>query len=319
MTNPDPTVYTSWFEFAKQIFRDYLLGEVFILPMSSYSDGAPRTFRVVPPWLFNVELVGGKREITLGSKDVTDEVLHIRYESTTVDARGHGPLEAAGARMVTAGLLQRYANQLAETGGVPMSWLQHETRLEKKQADDLLDDWVASRMRHAGHPGVLSGKVTLQQAQSMNAKDMALLELSQWTESRIAIALGVPPPLVGLPSGSDSLTYENKEGVYQFHDRSSLRPKATAVMSALSGWALPRGQSCELNRDEYSRPDFKDRTDAYATLFNLVDPVTGQRALDIDEIRSMERLRGDSAAASITGLEDDSADNSVSLKEGDGT
>ena len=34
----------------------------------------------------------------------------------------------------------------------------------------------------------------------MNPRDMALIELSQHNESRIAILLGVPPFLVGLPS-----------------------------------------------------------------------------------------------------------------------
>jgi phage portal protein BeeE len=37
----------------------------------------------------------------------------------------------------------------------------------------------------------------------MNPKDMALLELLTWNDSRIAVMLGVPPFLVGLPSGGD--------------------------------------------------------------------------------------------------------------------
>ena len=41
----------------------------------------------------------------------------------------------------------------------------------------------------------------------------------------------------------------------------SLRPKAGHVMTALSGWALPRGQSVELNRDEYCRPALKERAE----------------------------------------------------------
>ncbi|MGV7388953.1 hypothetical protein PJJ88_30240, partial [Mycobacterium kansasii] len=81
-------IYSSWFEFAKQLFWDYLMGEVFVLPVSHYADGSVRTFRVVPPWLINVELRGGRREYMLGSEDVTGEILHIRYQSSTVDAHG---------------------------------------------------------------------------------------------------------------------------------------------------------------------------------------------------------------------------------------
>jgi phage portal protein BeeE len=55
------------------------------------------------------------------------------------------------------------------------------------------------------------------------------------------------------------------------------------VMSALSGWALPRGQSVELNRDEYSRPALKERAEAYEKLVAL-------GALSSQEVRVMERL-----------------------------
>ncbi|OFB37965.1 hypothetical protein BA059_16855 [Mycolicibacterium sp. (ex Dasyatis americana)] len=306
MANPDPDVYTSWQEFAKQLFWDYQMGEAFVLPMMYRSDGFPLKFRVVPPWLMNVEMRGGIREYKLGSMDVTNEVLHIRYQSNTADARGHGPLEVAGARMTAAGMLQRYANKIAETGGTPMYWLGVDRRLNETEASDLLDRWVESRARRAGEPALVSGGAELHQAESMSAKDMTLLELAQFNESRVAILLGVPPFLVGLPSGGDSMTYSNVSQLFDFHDRASLRPKATAVMSALSGWSLPVGQTVELNRDEYSRPALKERAEGYKALFEI-------GAISSQEIRTMERLHGDApgrpeapspAALSLTGGDD---------------
>jgi hypothetical protein len=77
MTNPDPSIYSSWQEFAKQFFWDYQMGEVFVLPMSTGPDGLPANFRVVPPWLVNVDLVDGSREYMLGSTDVTSDILHV--------------------------------------------------------------------------------------------------------------------------------------------------------------------------------------------------------------------------------------------------
>ena len=77
------------------------------------SDGYPLRFRVLPPWLVNVEMTkDGTREYHIGKNNVTADILHIRYKSTTDDAHGHGPLESAGAKLTTIGLLQRYANQL---------------------------------------------------------------------------------------------------------------------------------------------------------------------------------------------------------------
>lgn len=69
-------------------------------------------------------------------------------------------------------------------------------------------------------------------------------------------------------------------------------------MTALSNWALPRGSSVELNRDEYSRPALPERANAYATL-------AGIGAITAEEIRAMERLLSTStsptAAAALTG------------------
>jgi HK97 family phage portal protein len=299
MTNPDPMIYTSWQEFAKQLFWDYQMGEAFVMPMAYAANGFPLRFRVVPPWLMNVELRGGTREYMLGGTDVTSDILHIRYQSNTADARGHGPLEAGGARMTAAGLLQRYADRIAETGGTPLYWLEVDRRLNETEGSDLLDRWVESRIRRAGEPALVTGGAKLNQGQSMSARDMTLLELAQFNESRIAVLLGVPPFLVGLPGAGNSLVYSNVESLFDFHDRSSLRPKANAVMSAMSGWCLPRGQTAELNRDEYSRPPLKERAEAYQLFIAM-------GALSAVEVRAMERFNGESAAVSLTGVDDTS-------------
>ena len=100
MANPDPTIYTSWHEFAKQLFWDYQLGEAFVLPVARQFDGYPLTFRVVPPWMMHVEMKGGVRRYRLGGQsgpDVTDEVLHIRYKSTTDGAHGSARSSRPGA------------------------------------------------------------------------------------------------------------------------------------------------------------------------------------------------------------------------------
>ena len=41
LRNPDPDLYTSWEEFAKQLFWDYHLGEAFVLATARYATGFP--------------------------------------------------------------------------------------------------------------------------------------------------------------------------------------------------------------------------------------------------------------------------------------
>jgi HK97 family phage portal protein len=301
--SPDPLIYSSWEEFLKQVFWDYQLGECFILCLARGADDYPIRFRVIPPWLMAVSMDAGTRRYSLGAldrggTDVTDDILHIRYMSNTAYPHGFGPLQAAGARMVTAGLLQRYANQLAETGGTPHHWLDVPGRkLNPVESSELVDQWVDSRLRHAGGPSVLSGGVELKQAHSMNAKDLALLDLAAFTEARVAVLCGVPPFLVGLPMAQgESITYSNAGMLFDYHDRSSLRPKASAVMNALSGWLLPRGQSVELNREEYSRPGMLERAQA-----NQIYLATG--VLTAPEVRAMERFDGVPSATALSGAE----------------
>jgi HK97 family phage portal protein len=296
MANPDPTIYTSWQEFAKQLFWDYHLGEAFVLPMVHNAGGMPSNFRVIPPWLISVEMTGGLREYRLGKTDVTSEILHIRYASTTDMPRGIGPLDIAGSRQIAIRLLQRYADSLAETGGTPMYWLGLQRNITESEGKDLLDRWIESRAKYAGHPAIVSGGATLNQTKSMNAEDVALLELTHFNESRVAILLGVPPFLLGLAGsgGGGSITYSNVESLFDFHDRSSLRPKANAVMSALGQWALPANESVELNRDDYTRPGIVDRARAYEIMIR-------SGVMKPEEARAMERLYGAAAATQLSG------------------
>ena len=289
LNNPQPETYASWEEFMKQLAWDYQLGEAFVLATARYSTGFPARFHVVPPWLVNVEITEGVRTYRIGDSDVTDDMLHIRYQSNVSDGHGHGPLEAGQGRLVAAQVLSRYATTLAAGGGIPSSVLEHPDELSAEQSELLKAQWVQARMSSIGEPAVLSGGVKWTATQ-LDPEKMALLDLSQWNESRIALMLGVPPFLVGLPSGGDSMTYSNVTSLFSYHWRAYLRPRAQTVMSALSGWLLPRGTRIEVNRDAYIEPEPLQRAQTAQILNGIVDPVTGQQALTVAEIRDTERI-----------------------------
>jgi hypothetical protein len=268
MTNPDPAIYSSWAEFAKQLFRDYMMGEAFVWPTAVAADGYPLTFRVVPPWMVDVEMSGGQRRYRLGGPagpDVSDEILHIRYDSSTDSPRGRGPLEAAGARQVTAGLIEKYTREVVSSGGITFQYLKTDQPMTEEDAQGLQNDYMAARRANFAAIPVFDNGVDLVSVNGVPPKDMAMLEIAQFTEARICILLGVPPFMMGLPSG-DSMTYSNVSQVHDYHDRLSIQPMTRHVMSAVSGWALPSTQRAELNRDAYSRPDFVARAGAYKQL-----------------------------------------------------
>jgi phage portal protein BeeE len=250
--------------------------------------GLPETFRVIPPWMIHVEMRGATRRYWLGGAagvDVTDDILHIRYDSTTDTPRGKGPLEMAGGRRITAGLIETYTRRVVGNGGIPVYTIETPDPLSEDEAQDLLNQWVASRQNNFGAPPVLDNNASLKTHQGMTPKQMAMIEIAEFTEARIAVMLGVPPFIAGL-TGAQSMTYSNVSQVFDQHDRMSLRPMAAHVMGALSGWALPAGQRAELNRDEYSRPAFNERVAAYVQLLD-------KGVMSVEEVRAAERLQGE--------------------------
>jgi phage portal protein BeeE len=113
-----------------------------------------------------------------------------------------------------------------------------------------------------GLPAVLGGGVTWRATQA-SALDTALTDLAGYTEAKVAVLLGVPPHMLGLPSGGDSMTYQSVSAIYDYHWRGGLRPKAQRLMLALSQWLVPRGTGLEVNRDEYVRPGPLERAQTW--------------------------------------------------------
>jgi phage portal protein BeeE len=185
-------------------------------------------------------------------------------------------------------MLVQYGAKIA-SGVIPPGILSTSERIDEDQASLMKQRWVTARLAGLGEPAVLGQGLTFQQTQ-FNPKDMALVDLTRDQESRIACLLGVPPALVGLPSGGDPMTYSNVTMYFTQHWRVGLRPKAQTVMDALSGWLLPRQTRVELNRDAYVEPEPLVRAQTAQILAGIVDPASGRQAMTVQEIRDAERL-----------------------------
>lgn len=286
LTNPDPMFYRSWAEFARDLMWDFQMGEVFVLATSYYANGFPARFHVVPPWTVNVEIdysrPGYSRRYRIGELDVSGDMLHIPYRSTVADTRGTGPLDAGRSRMVAAGILLRYATNFVQGGAVPSGVLESDEELTASQTTDLKNQWIEARMSSLGLPAVLSGGVTWKATQT-DPISSALVELAKFNESRIAVLLGVPPFLQGLPSGGDSMTYSNVSAIFDYHWRAGLKPKVQRLMMALTNWLTPRGTGLEVNRDEYVRPGPLERAQTQEIYIR-------NNVLSENEVREMERF-----------------------------
>lgn len=286
--NPEPEIYSDWTEFAKQLFNTYQsCGEAIVWCTGRYANGWPSRFVVLDPMLVNIEWADGEIEYSLQGQPLDRaDVCHIKYQSMPTNLRGVGPLEWAAKSIISAQALETMATNLATRGGIPWAVLKSQRKLNGTEAQELQQAWVQGARNRQGAPAVISGTLELETL-TTSPKEMALLEMRIFDETRIAAALGVPPYLVGLPM-PDGLTYANATSLLDFHWRTTLRTAAGAIGAALSNWLLPRGSKIEFNRDEYVKAGPKERAETDAILFGLIDE-KGNRARTIDEIRMTER------------------------------
>jgi HK97 family phage portal protein len=284
MANPDPDQYTSWATFAHGLMWDFQTGEAFVICTARYANGWPARFHLAPPWTVSVDYGrDGLRDYSIGGLPIDRaDMLHIRYKSTVGNARGMGPIDASGARLVASRVLLRYLTNFVQGGAVPSSVLEVEDDLTAKQATDLHDQWLIARMSKMGLPAILSGGATWKATQT-DPLSSALAELAAYTDAKLAVALGVPPFLLGLPSGGDSMTYSNVSSIFDYHWRGGLRPKAQRLMLALSQWLVPRGTTLEVNRDEYVRPGPLERAQTWEIYLR-------NGVVTVDEVREAERF-----------------------------
>jgi len=284
LTNPSPTIYSHWAEFTRQAVWSYFAcGEVFIICTSRFADsGYPRTFMVIDPWLVNAEIQDGVRHYTINGQDADAELVHIRYASWSGDARGHGPLEVAGERITAGKSLMRYASDMAQAGGVPWGILTSKYRMSKDESNRLKAQWLEAARSRMAAPAILDADLSLAVTQT-TPRDMTLTDMQKFTESRIAVLLGVPPTLLGLPSGSDSMTYTNVNSIFDYWWRITLKPHGQYIMTALSEWALPGHVDLLLNADSYTQPPALERAQTYKIMLEL-------GAMSVDEIRAAENL-----------------------------
>ncbi len=288
--NPQPEQYGSWIDFCKVVVNSMLMQrEAIIWATGRYADGYPARFIALnPDWVKITPDGAGGWNYALGREPLDRrDVCHIRYQTLAGRARGIGPLEWATRSIVSAATLERYAADIGNYG----LWavLKHPGSLDSTQSEDLKARWLAARRGTPGAPAVLSGGVEFETV-TLSPKDMALLDLRTFDEQRIASALGTPPWLAGLPNPGGGLTYTTTHQLTDFWWRSSLRALAQTIATTLSAWALPGDRRIEFDRDEFLRPEPATLAAFYSTMHSIVDEETGDRAMDVSEIRARERF-----------------------------
>lgn len=295
--NPAPGLFSGWTEAAEQMVWSFQRrGDVFLWALSRYADGTVRYFTVLNPDHVHVErgedgypdysLLGNWGTDPFVASLDREDVLQISYAKPPGMLRGISPLESVAMNLISSSSATQMAGDLAARGGIPWGVMNAPYELDRDEVDALRSQWLDSAARRGGAPAITSGGFTLSSL-TISPREMMLLESREFDDSRIAVALGVPPVMLGLPA-SGGMTYQNVTMLYDFHWRSTLRTFTRRFAEAISLWGLPYGTKLRFNPDEYTRGGIDARVDTLVKLHGIEDE-TG-RVLNAKQIRDIEEF-----------------------------
>jgi HK97 family phage portal protein len=200
-------------------------------------------------------------------------VLHMKLFHPTNDHYGMSPLEAAAAAIDVHNAASRWNKALLDNSARPSGALVYAARdgnLSPEQIERLKAELERGFQGavNAGRPLLLEGGLDWK-SMSLSPKDMDFIEARHAAAREIALALGVPPMLLGIPGDN---TYSNLQEATRSFWRQSVLPLVNRTAKALSGWLSPAyGSAIKL------RPDL-DAIEALSTereaLWTRIDKAT---------------------------------------------
>jgi HK97 family phage portal protein len=185
--------------------------------------------------------------------------LHQTFFHPLDDHYGMSPIEAAATAIDIHNKASAWNKALLDNAARPSGALVYtatDGNLTPDQFARLKDELETSFQgaANAGRPLLLEGGLDWK-AMSFSPKDMDFIEAKNVAAREIALALGVPPMLLGIPGDN---TFANFQEANRTFWRQSVLPLVSRTLKAISAWLGP-----QFGRELHLRPDL-DRIDALA-------------------------------------------------------
>jgi HK97 family phage portal protein len=257
-------------------------------------DGAPRELhalrpdrmRVVPGhsgWPEAFEYAAGGRTVRFAaSGEGPSPILHLLHHHPADDHYGLSGMEAASAAIDIHNEASRWNKALLDNAARPSGALVYAAdgaNMTDDQYERLREELESGYMgaANAGRPLLLEGGLDWKPL-SLSPKDMDFIDLKQLAAREIALALGVPPLLLGLPGDA---TYANFAEANRAFWRQGIAPLVKRTAASLAAFLSQHyGAAVTLT------PDF-DGVDAMSDLREpLWRAVTAADFLTADEKRA---------------------------------
>ncbi|MCB1504681.1 MAG: phage portal protein [Hyphomicrobiaceae bacterium] len=216
----------------------------------------PDRMKVIPGpdgWPEGYEYSVAGRSIRLSGEAVAGvrSVMHVRLFHPANDYYGMSPIEAAASAIDIHNQAASWNKALLDNSARPSGALVYAARegqLTEEQFQRLKEELELGFQgaRQAGRPMLLEGGLDWKQL-SLSPKDMDFVEAKNAAAREIALALGVPPMLLGIPGDN---TYSNYQEASRTFWRQTVLPLVVRTAKAMSAWLAPAwGGALELRPD----------------------------------------------------------------------
>ena len=204
-------------------------------------------------WPEAFEYTAGGRSVRFAGEAVPGvrPILHVKLFNPVNDHYGLSPIEAAATAIDIHNTASRWNKALLDNSARPSGALVYTARdgnLTAEQYDRLKAELEQGFQgaAHAGRPLLLEGGLDWK-SMSPHPKDMDFIEAKHAAAREIALALGVPPMLLGIPGDN---TYSNYQEATRTFWRQTVLPLVNRTAKALSAWLSPAyGAPLELRPD----------------------------------------------------------------------
>lgn len=191
---------------------------------------------------WEVESAGVKRSYAIDPLTGKSPILSLTLFHPTDDVSGFSPLAAAAQAVDTHNAGGVWNKALLDNSARPSGALIYKgaggaDHLSDEQFDRLKAelDGVHTGPRAAGRPLLLEGGLDWR-PMGLTPSDMDFIEARREAAREIALALGVPPMLLGIPGDN---TYSNYREAQLALWQDTVRPLVTKMSGALQNWLRP--------------------------------------------------------------------------------
>ncbi len=207
----------------------------------------PDRMKVIPGhegWPEGFEYTANGRSVRFGTDadagGGVSPILHMKLFHPANDHYGLSPIEAAATAIDIHNTAAGWNKALLDNSARPSGALVYGNgggRLTAEQFERLKSELETNFQgaKHAGRPLLLEGGLDWKPL-SLTPRDMDFIEAKNAAAREIALAIGVPPMLLGIPGDN---TYSNYQEATRSFWRQTVLPLVNRTALAFTGWLAP--------------------------------------------------------------------------------